>query len=60
MEMAERHELNAWYFRIEQLLDGLATSPASVSSPEPDSALSQHKFVIEVADGLRRHALSTR
>ena len=58
--LAEQHELNAWYFKIERLLDGLATSPAMVASPEPDPTLSQHEFVLEVADGLRRHAVSAR
>ncbi|MGH7531858.1 MAG: hypothetical protein ACREL4_01090 [Gemmatimonadales bacterium] len=56
--LAERHGLNAWYFTIERLLQELDEGPASIPSPKPDPAISKHEYLREVADGLRRHALS--
>jgi hypothetical protein len=56
-ELAEAHQLNAWYFKFEravQDVDGLgAREPAPVSSAP---TLSESPAVLEVADGLREYA----
>jgi hypothetical protein len=57
MELAERHQLNAWYFRIEQALNELAERP---QQPEPtlQSELSEAPAIREMEVGLREYALS--
>jgi tetratricopeptide (TPR) repeat protein len=56
LELAETHQLNTWYFRIEQALKQLAErrqEPVVVSSE-----LSQSPAILEMEVGLREYALS--
>ena len=57
-DLAERHQLNAWYFRFERALAELETSV--VREPEPASrkaGLGDLPAIQEVAVGLREYAL---
>ena len=56
LKNAEKHGLNAWYFRIEQKLGELAT-PSTVQSPTHEvSELSEAPVVEELMMGLREYA----
>jgi hypothetical protein len=59
MGVAEEHQLNAWFFRFERVLAGLASG----KSPEPDriqpAAASWSPAVEEVTIGLREYASLT-
>jgi hypothetical protein len=57
MEHAEWHQLNAWYFRIEQALKQLTERP---QQPVPilASELSEAPAIREMEVGLREYALS--
>jgi tetratricopeptide (TPR) repeat protein len=57
LELAERHELNTWYFKLEQAVKKLAerrAEPASVL----ESELSESPTIREMEMGLRDYALS--
>jgi hypothetical protein len=57
-DLAEEHQLNAWYFRFDRALTELETSVAR--EPEPDTrkaGLSELPAIREVAVGLREYAL---
>ncbi len=59
MKLAESHQLHAWYFRLEKVLDGLGECRAR--EPEPAnqwSGLSEAPAIQEVAVGLREYALN--
>ena len=57
-QLAERHRLNAWYFRFEQALEGLDAAPARESEPDVRRAVVDELPAIqEVAVGLREYAL---
>ena len=57
-QVAERHRLNAWYFRLEQALEGLDAAPARESEPAVRRAVVDELSAIqEVAVGLREYAL---
>jgi hypothetical protein len=57
LELAERHQLNAWYFRIEealkQIMDGVQQQ-----APTPVADLSEAPAIREMEMGLREFALS--
>jgi tetratricopeptide (TPR) repeat protein len=55
-ELAERHRLNAWYFRIEHALNELAQCKDEQSNPRQPSELSQAATVREMEVGLREYA----
>lgn len=59
-QLAERHRLNAWYFRFDRALGELQSSEAR--EPEPatqKSGLTELPEIREVAVGLREYALQT-
>lgn len=59
-QLADRHRLNAWYFRFERALTELDSSAAR--EPEPAtgaSGLTELPEIREVAVGLREYALQT-
>jgi hypothetical protein len=57
LELAERHQLNAWYFRIEQALNEL-TERLEQPVPTLASELSEAPVIREMEVGLREYALS--
>jgi len=57
LELAERHQLNAWYFRIEHALSGLTERPQQ-PVPALASELSEAPVIREMELGLREYALS--
>lgn len=58
LELAEAHQLNAWYFRLEQAIQGLESEEAREPQATRRSAgLSESPAVQEVAVGLREYAL---
>ncbi len=60
LELAETHQLNAWYFRLEQALGRLEADQSR--EPEPPvvaAGLEDLSAVREVALGLREYALQT-
>jgi tetratricopeptide (TPR) repeat protein len=56
IELAERHGLNAWYFKIEQTLGDLAERSAEQSQPRQASELSETPMVRKMEVGLREYA----
>ena len=57
-DLAEEHQLNAWYFRVEQTLTDLETRPRSEPEPATRKAgESELPAIREVAVGLREYAL---
>jgi tetratricopeptide (TPR) repeat protein len=57
-QLAERHQLHAWYFRFERALSELATEHAREPESAPRKAgLSELPAIQEVAVGLREYAL---
>jgi tetratricopeptide (TPR) repeat protein len=56
MELAERHRLNAWFFKIEQALAQLAKQQDQETSLRQASDLSQAPSVREMEMGLREYA----
>ena len=57
LELAERHQLNPWYFRIEQALNELPERPEQ-PVPAPASELSEAPVIREMELGLQEYALS--
>lgn len=58
LKLAEAHQLNVWYFRLEQALSELDNSQAREPEPAtPPAELSNAPAVLEVAVGLREYAL---
>jgi hypothetical protein len=57
LELAERHQLNAWYFSIEQALKELTERPQQ-PVPVLASELSEAPAIREMELGLREYALS--
>jgi hypothetical protein len=57
LELAERHQLNTWYFRIEQALNELTERPQQ-PVPALASELSEAPVIREMEVGLREYALS--
>ncbi len=60
LKLAETHQLNAWYFRLESAITGL--SDCEAREPEPTvlvDELRNASVVQEVAVGLREYALQT-
>jgi hypothetical protein len=56
LAIAETHRLNAWYFRFEKVLAGLADCETPVSEPATTPGLRDLPAVQEVAVGLREYA----
>ena len=54
LETAEKHRLNAWYFKVEKILEDLSQVPNRQSSSE----LSQAPVIAEMEIGLREYAES--
>jgi tetratricopeptide (TPR) repeat protein len=54
--IAEKHHLNEWYFRLEQTLNGLATSPNLVEDIKAPAEATSTPAVEEMALGLREYA----
>jgi tetratricopeptide (TPR) repeat protein len=60
LKLAEAHELNAWYFRLESALSGLGACEAREPEPAALADESRNASVVqEVAVGLREYALQT-
>jgi tetratricopeptide (TPR) repeat protein len=58
LELAERHRLNDWYFKIEQAIGELAKR-SEPSHPQRASELSEAAVVREMELGLREYAVTT-
>jgi tetratricopeptide (TPR) repeat protein len=58
LELAERHRLNAWYFKIEQELEELAKRGEQQAASRQASELSAAPVVLEMELGLREYASS--
>jgi tetratricopeptide (TPR) repeat protein len=58
LELAERHRLNAWYFKLESALQELGRSDAQQPVGRQPSALSEAPAVREMELGLREYALA--
>jgi tetratricopeptide (TPR) repeat protein len=56
LELSERHGLNAWYFKIERALRGLAERNDEQLQPRQASSLSEAPVVREMEIGLRHYA----
>ncbi|HEX2250927.1 MAG TPA: hypothetical protein VHH32_11310 [Gemmatimonadales bacterium] len=59
LEMAERHQLNAWVFKIESAMNKLSDGQDRASAPNPASELSAAPVVREMEEGLREYALAS-
>jgi hypothetical protein len=57
LELAERHQLNTWYFKLEQALNELTERPQQ-PVPAVASELSEAPAIREMEMGLREYALS--
>jgi tetratricopeptide (TPR) repeat protein len=57
LELAERHQLNAWYFRIEEALKQI-TEGVQQQAPTPGADLSEAPAIRQMEMGLREFALS--
>jgi tetratricopeptide (TPR) repeat protein len=57
LRLAEAHQLNAWYFRLEQAIGELGTTQAREPEAPAAAGLSEMPAVQEVAVGLREYAL---
>jgi tetratricopeptide (TPR) repeat protein len=58
LKLAETHQLNAWYFRLERAISGLDDCEAREPEPAaPPAELRNAPAVLEVAVGLREYAL---
>jgi tetratricopeptide (TPR) repeat protein len=56
LELAEKHRLNAWYFKIEKAITEMAAEPELNTPSHPMSPLSEDPVVQEMAAGLREYA----
>jgi tetratricopeptide (TPR) repeat protein len=56
LEIAKRHRLNAWYFKIEKALKELSERGDQQLSPKQASPLSEEPVVREMEIGLRQYA----
>ena len=56
LELAEQHQLNGWYFKIEQALKEPAERSSEQSHPRQASELSEAPVVREMEVGLREYA----
>jgi tetratricopeptide (TPR) repeat protein len=56
LELSELHRLNAWYFKVERSLQGLAEQNDEQLQPRQVSALSEAPIVREMEIGLRHYA----
>ncbi|HEU4682685.1 MAG TPA: hypothetical protein VFS51_13120 [Gemmatimonadales bacterium] len=59
LEMAETHQLNAWYFKVEQALEELATNPEHQLVHQRGSTLSETPAVRQMEAELREYAASS-
>jgi tetratricopeptide (TPR) repeat protein len=59
LELAERHRLNAWYFKIEQALAGLANDSAPQPTCRQSTDLSEAPVIREMEMGLREYAVAS-
>jgi tetratricopeptide (TPR) repeat protein len=59
LELAERHRLNAWYFKIEQALAGLASNSVYQPSCRQFSELSEAPVIREMEMGLREYVVAS-
>jgi tetratricopeptide (TPR) repeat protein len=59
LELAERHRLNAWYFKIEQALAGLANDSAQQPTCRQSSEFSEAPAIREMEMGLREYAVAS-
>jgi tetratricopeptide (TPR) repeat protein len=58
LECSERHQLNDWYFRIEQAISNMAELASEQSNPPQVSQFSDAPMLREVEVGLREYALT--
>jgi len=56
LRLAEHHQLNEWYFRVERMLDGLRRDSASASEIEAPAEADATPAVIQMETGLREYA----
>jgi tetratricopeptide (TPR) repeat protein len=59
LELAQRHKLNAWHFKLEQAVGELDARPEQQSAPREASELCQAPSVREMEVGLREYALAS-
>ena len=56
LALAEAHQLNAWYFKIEKALEELRQPPEPKLVAQPDSFLSQAPSIVRMEVELREYA----
>lgn len=56
LALAEAHQLNAWYFKVEKALEELRQPPEPPPVTQPDSALSQAPSIVRMEEELREYA----
>jgi hypothetical protein len=56
LDLAERHRLNAWYFKIEAAIKELVDQPEQQTAAPEASELSEAPAVREMEIGLREYA----
>jgi hypothetical protein len=59
LELAQRHKLNAWYFKLEQAMGELDARPEQQPALREASELCQAPSVREMEVGLREYALAS-
>ncbi|MDF3052272.1 MAG: hypothetical protein K0S19_377 [Geminicoccaceae bacterium] len=59
LALAETHQLNAWYFKVEKALEELRKPPEPMLVSQPDSALSQAPSIVQMEVELREYATAT-
>ncbi len=59
LALADTHQLNAWYFRIEKALEELRKLPEPKLVTRPDSAVRQAPSIVQMEVGLREYATAT-
>ncbi len=58
LALAETHQLNAWYFKVEKALEELRKPPEPKLVDQPDSALSQAPSIVQMEEELREYAMA--
>ena len=57
IELAEQHQLNEWYFKVERVRNNLAQCPEEATAPaRPETSVWEEPAVAEVALGLQRYS----
>lgn len=59
LALAETHQLNAWYFKIEKALEELRKPPEPTLVTHPESGLSHAPSIVQMEMELREYATAT-